>query len=340
MTTGRGTKASSAAFKALVLNDQGLAGQVADYLTRQINHADTKFADRNRWCVNSGVGYRQGPMHVLADWMQGLINAYLFLDAMDITVPGFAVWARDFGRWQTARFDGTIDQFFVDHKAGNYTPKGTSWDDSMGPVYQGGPQKLFLHERVSDNKPARSARTAVCAGLISGDAVLVTDAKRILMETLQFGYYPADGSFSEFDRSEADDAARGWKYAIECFGSYAFAVHLLARSGDTDLLEPITGGQGASAGAKSIEKAVTDLAKYVTGVPGGYNRKTNQGDPLNSGNRISEVEMLPLLPYMDDPSTLTRAYKERTFPANIQIGSYSSVNGTGGSLPGALLMYG
>jgi hypothetical protein len=290
--------------------------------------------------VNGGVGYRQGAMHVLADWMQGLINAYLFLDAMDVSVSGFAVWARDFGRWQTARYDGTIDQFFVDRKAGNYTPTGSTWDDSMGPVYQGGPQKLVLHERVSDNKPARSARTAVSAGLISEDATLVADAKRILADTLQFGYYPADGSFSEFDRSESDDAARGWKYAIECFGSYAFAAHLLARSGDTDLLEAMTGGQGASAGAKSIEKAVTDLALYVTGVVGGYNRKTNQGLALNSGNRISEVELLPLLPYMTDPSVLIRAYQGRTFPANEQSGSYRSSNGTGGSLPGALIMYG
>ncbi|MBA2318848.1 MAG: hypothetical protein H0V93_13880 [Euzebyales bacterium] len=353
----RGAEAlNAAAFYALVEEDREVARIVAAEIVAQVNYQDTRFGDRSRFCVGSGPSGDEGPIFGVADWLTSIVYARDYLSIYDDSLfsgaqaAEFNAWAKGFATWVNARNDAKLDQMFEDRPGGDYTPNSVGngiSDFARNGLWDDGPVPHTTAARYN-NRNARAMRTVGIIGVLTGDQSLVNSAKKFWKEVIMFAYFP-EGGLSDFLRWEADDAGKGWKYASEILSPMVMTADAIARSsGDTELFDLATtkglnGTQGEHnrGGPKTLERAVEDTYRYVTGE---YDY-TAGGTRIRAGDRLHDVALAPAnryyqSEYIRDRYMRKSSVRAEPYPTEPLEGKFNVEGGDCGTLPGVLFMFG
>ncbi len=364
-----GQLARDAAFHHLLTGQAASLAAVRTWLQTQARAAANDFAATRCYTALDG-GSRDG-WWAEAPWLARFIATYDFVRAALPADERLVVenYIRRNAWFFAAHLDWQLRELFPQRLAGHYAARGADaassgdarWAsrrvDSNGdcriddadaaqsfPVHAYARADGTLGPRVSvltlwfNNRRAANAFAAGSAGLLLGDAELVSRAKRYFMEWMTYAVYP-DGSTGEFGRNgEYCIARQGTVYASMDLGGALMLARALARQGDPSLAAFSTtaglhGSESAGGGAKSLTLLADTYLKLHTGQLDWYQaepQKTRQ-DPREA-TRLSAmtVRYLGGAP-MDDFHELTMLASAAAVPT-LPVGAVLMRQGAAASL--------
>lgn len=364
-----------AAFYAMVAPQAPDAATAAlaarDELMAQANHGDTRFGDRNRWCLDGDVRGDNAPMWTTSSWLAQLLFAYDYLtiysreQGVELFTAeertAFETWLTAFAEWAAYGVDHKLNQLFVDRLAGNYTLTSVASADYGldTPVYHDGPVVRTLHRRYN-NRSARSARFVALVGVFTGNEAFKEHGRRYVREALMFSYFP-QGVVSDFERWTSEDPTRGWSYGTEYTGALLTIAEHLARAGDPSLYEfgTTAGGLGTegahhSGQPKSLATLIHDVAGFVDGtqVRWGTDDAARVGDlayridsinDVGGYERIHDVQLIMGAEHYGDAYVRSVYRREAAgapaYPVNPRHGLGHPEGGDQGIYPAMLFMF-
>lgn len=346
-----GSRLNSAALYALVKRDQAVARKVAQVLLAQIDHADVKFRDGERWCLPGPFEGHDTLGHVVSFWQDHITSAYFHLSAYehdnDASLFTAAEWDNLHGwmiagaRWQMVRNETSWAKPFVNALGGDWslTSEGRSTPPYSHPLYDGAPKPQTFSIRFS-NKWTCRARVYSMVGAVTGDPALIAGAKRFWLAFLKYGCFPF-GAVSDGYRTAGpvDD----WKYGVKQASAFVESAEMLLRcQGDSSLYDLATTdghndtkGEHHTGGPKTLRKMVEDIERYIPGTATGW-RRTAGGRLIEPLGRITDGAFAPAARRWG--STLAMdALARRNYPWPVK--PTTGKDGEDGICPAPLLMY-
>ncbi|MDP8927173.1 MAG: hypothetical protein M3O70_00960 [Actinomycetota bacterium] len=355
---------NGAAFYALVKRNATVARKVARQLGAQVNHRDTKFGVRSRYCLNAGMVGDQVPGFMMGDWIAKWLYAYDYTRAYErengVTLLGakkkaeIREWFTDVAVWFAHRNHAKVKKNFRGRVLGNFAASDYSTTRSaarlaIAPLWDGGPvpRRSAFH---FNNRNARVMRAVGLVGVLARNRRLIDMAKQFYKEVLVFTVFP-QGAMSDFHRGpkEPSDSGKGWKYSMVVVSGWIMVADALSRRGDDQLYDFATtrgahGTQGRhwTGGRKTLEKLLVDMGRYVSG---DFRRRAG-GDLIGPNadgiRRVHDVALAPANRYYRN-SFLRDVYRRRVgpgYPARPNGGKFVPWRGDTGSVPGVLFMFG
>lgn len=263
-----GFKLRDAAFYSLVQDDARVRDVVYDALIRQINEPGADFSVRRTWCLNDNRLYDINPGFVIAEWATRVLFTYDYIRPFlsDSEKAPIEKWLSDAAYYFRINGDESIVGMYSDWEAGVLNSNGrskaqscdTDWSGDMGRTYKGGPRVCTLG-KYFNNRRAHMTRFYALTGILLGESVPKTWAKRWVKEYVKYHVYP-DRSLTELHRGHGKNAALGWAYAFQTYGDVMDIVDTFARHGDTSLYDFSTSdGGGSTAGGPKTVKTPADF---------------------------------------------------------------------------------
>lgn len=347
----RATELRDAAFYALVTENRGYATAVARELVAQSEEPGVKFADRDRYCIDSIRG-DHNPVFNISNWLTRLLFAYDYLNVLDADLltaqerSQLRSWFVAAAEWMNPLVAMHLNELFVEREAGDYTLREVAWSDWQEELYQDGPIAHTLQRRYN-NRSAATMRFVALAGIEFQKPELVDAGKQFVKEYLIFAFFP-EGVTGEFERWSKSDPALGWKYAVELTGSLLTIADALARTGDTSLYdfetrEGALGTEGThhTGGPKSLRLVVNDLYSYTDGA---FKRRTPSGKPIAPAREgwVHDTMLVIANRYYRDDYALTVYTRQNThpYPENPNRSQGDPQGGEWGVFPGMLFQFG
>lgn len=238
----------------------------AAWLLRYIatyDYVRTSLASADRLAIENFVRRNAYFLAAHTDWGLGTVFPNR-LSGSYSTRSGAAAASTDAAKWYARRFD-TNGSCTVDSSDTASTLPVYAYvkaDGTLGP-------RLSVLSQYYNNRRSAAAAAFGAAGILLGDAKLITSAKRYFMEWLTYGVW-ADGSQGEYSRNgDYCIAQQGVVYgALNTQGALTLA-RLLARQGDTTLpaFSTTAGlfGTESTTTAKSLSLAVATHYKLLSG---------------------------------------------------------------------------
>jgi hypothetical protein len=295
-----GTLARDAAFAYLLLGDAGMQTAVRKYLLAQAANPVLDFA--KTLCITDTSGNTNDGKFFHASWLLRYVVTYDYvrhsLPAADrLTIENFI---RRNAYFFAAHADWGLSTVFPNRMLGDYSKRSSSaattteastWQakryDTNGdclvnasdaptasPIYayvsadgKVGPRISVLSQWYN-NRRSTLATAFGAAGVLLGDATLITSAKRYFMEWLAYGVW-GDGAQGEYARNgDYCIAAQGPIYSANNSQGAAMLAQVLVRKGDRSLIDFSTtaGLFGTeSSTPKTIELTVKTYLDLMTG---------------------------------------------------------------------------
>ncbi len=262
-----GTGARDAAFLFLMTADGNAFTAVKTYLLAQVKNPAVDFPAR--LCLTDNNNWNPDGYYYQASWLLRYVATYDFVrsalsSADRVTIENFI---RRNAYMLATQTDAALVNVFPNRLKGDYSKKQgpasatngiVSWWSkrydtngdckvdssdmaSAAPVYAYvksdgvvGPRLTELSQ-FYNNRRAATALTFGAVGLVLGDAVLISSAKRYVFEWLTYGVWP-DGSQGEYARNgDYCIPQQGVIYSAANTASAALLATLLSRQNDTTL---------------------------------------------------------------------------------------------------------
>lgn len=262
-----GTGARDAAFLFLMTADGNAFTAVKTYLLAQVKNPVVDFPAR--LCLTDNSNWNPDSYYYQASWLLRYVATYDFVrsalsSADRVTVENFI---RRNAYMLATQMDAALANLFPNRLKGDYSKKLwvatatngiVSWWSkrydtngdckvdssdmaSAAPVYAYVRADGVVGPRITElsqfynNRRAATALTFGAAGLVLGDAVLISSAKRYVFEWLTYGVWP-DGSQGEYARNgDYCIPQQGVIYSAANTASAALLATLLSRQNDTTL---------------------------------------------------------------------------------------------------------
>ena len=298
-----GTLARDAAFYQLVTADGTMLAPVRKFLLAQAANAAVDFG--STLCITNKTGGTGDGKYFQASWLLRYVVTYDYVRGSLSSADRLIIenFIRRNAYFLAGHNDWALGTLFPNRLAGSYTIRGSSaaakTDSSMWwaknydtngdckvdatdkgaalPVYAYVTANGTVGPRISvlsqwyNNRRSVAATSFGAAGVVLGDADLISSSKRYFMEWLTYGVW-ADGSQGEYARNgDYCIAQQGPIYASMNTQGSAMLARLLARQGDISLVNfSTTDGlfgteSAATSKPKSIELAAQTQLNLLTG---------------------------------------------------------------------------
>lgn len=362
-TDSKGGVVSAAAFFALVKQDLAVAQEVATQVVAQINHQDTQFNDRNRWCLidnalaNSTVGMEYG------DWLCSHMHAYDMLVAYENAYGAnlltaqqkadYKAWVIGFAEWYSFHFDQFVDELFVDRENDDYTitASGLETPTHSLKVYDGGPRPLKVSIRYH-NRNTNGMKAVAVAAAIAQNQTYMDRATKWVKEAVRFAVSRSPW-ISDFERAMTPNHGQGWSYSTRVVAPMVAAAEIMRQAGDSRAIDfTTTEGSTQTSGnyvvtgePKSVYTAVDILQRYMNQLE----QRTYDGVTIHPGGPDGRwvhdgMYMLIRRSRPDNNewnTTWTRQHAGApNFPTNPRMGWFNAWTGDSEMYPAARFCYG
>lgn len=262
-----GTGARDAAFLFLLTADGNAFNAVKTYLLAQVKNPAVDFPAR--LCLTDNNNWNPDGYYYQASWLLRFVatydfvrsalssadrvtvenfirrNAYMLGTQMDVALSGLFPnrLKGDYSKklWVATATNGIVSWWSKRYDTNGDCKVDSSDMASAAPVYAYVRADGVVGPRITElsqfynNRRAATALTFGAAGLVLGDAVLISSAKRYVFEWLTYGVWP-DGSQGEYARNgDYCIPQQGVIYSAANTASAALLATLLSRQNDTTL---------------------------------------------------------------------------------------------------------